>query len=296
MAEQKSITVFTPTYNRAYCLGQLYESLVRQTNSDFIWMIIDDGSSDNTNELVQSWINEQKIAIHYIYQNNQGMHGAHNTAYQNITTWLNVCIDSDDFMPDNAIERILSHKEALKNNQLAGLIGLDANKEDKILGTTIPPEIKTARLNDLYYKHQVSGDKKVVIKTEVVKKFPLYPIYKGEKLVPLGTLYLLIDQQYQWLCTNDVLCIVEYLPDGSSNTILKQYKVSPRGFGYSRIVKMKYAPTFSEKIKSAIHLVSSAIFAKDAKLLLQSPNVVLTLFAIPLGVALNFYIRYKTSS
>lgn len=296
MSEHKSITVFTPTFNRAYCLGQLYESLVRQTNSDFIWMIIDDGSSDNTNELVQSWIDEQKIAIHYIYQNNQGMHGAHNTAYQNITTWLNVCIDSDDFMPNDAIERILSHKEELKNDQLAGLIALDANKEGTILGTTIPPEIKTARLNDLYYKHQVSGDKKVVIKTEVVKKFSLYPIYKGEKLVPLGTLYLLIDQQYQWLCTNDVLCIVEYLPDGSSNTILKQYKVSPRGFGYSRIVKMKYAPTFSERIKSAIHLVSSAIFAKDAKLLLQSPNVLLTVLAIPFGVALNFYIRYKTAS
>lgn len=295
MSEQKSITVFTPTFNRAYCLGQLYESLVRQTNSDFIWMIIDDGSSDNTNELVQSWINEQKIAIQYIYQENQGMHGAHNTAYKNITTWLNVCIDSDDFMPNDAIERILSHKEELKNNQLAGLIGLDANKNGTILGTQIPAEIKTARLNDLYYKHQVSGDKKVVIKTEVVKNFPLYPIYKGEKLVPLGTLYLLIDQQFQWLCTNDVLCIVEYLPDGSSNTILKQYKVSPRGFGYSRIVKMKYAPTFSEKIKSAIHLVSSAIFAKDAKLLFQSPNLILTLVAIPFGVALNFYIRYKTA-
>lgn len=296
MAAHKSITVFTPTFNRAYCLGQLYESLVRQTNTDFIWMIIDDGSSDNTNELVQSWIDEQKITIQYIYQKNQGMHGAHNTAYQNITTWLNVCIDSDDFMPYDAIECILSHKEALKNNQLAGLIGLDANKEGTILGTTIPSEIKTARLNDLYYKHQVSGDKKLVIKTEVVKKFPLYPIFNGEKLVPLGTLYLLIDQQFQWLCTNDVLCIVEYLPDGSSNTILKQYKVSPRGFGYSRIVKMKYAPTFAEKIKSAIHLVSSAIFAKDAKLLFQAPNVILTLFAIPLGIVLNFYIRYKTSS
>jgi glycosyltransferase involved in cell wall biosynthesis len=296
MSEHKSITVFTPTYNRAYCLGQLYESLVRQTSSDFIWMIVDDGSSDNTKELVQSWIEEQKINILYIYQENQGMHGAHNTAYQNITTWLNVCIDSDDFMPDNAIECILSHKVALQNEQLAGLIALDADRKGTILGTKIPNEIQTARLNDLYYKHQVSGDKKVVIKTDVVKQFPSYPIYKGEKLVPLGTLYLLIDQKYKWLCTNDVLCVVEYLPDGSSNTILKQYKVSPRGFGYSRIVKMKYAPTFSEKIKSAIHLISSAIFAKDVKLLFQSPNLILTLVAIPFGVALNFYIRHKTSS
>ncbi len=296
MPQQKSITVFTPTYNRAYCLGQLYESLLRQTSSDFVWMIIDDGSSDNTKELVQSWMNEHQIEINYIYQENQGMHGAHNTAYQNITTWLNVCIDSDDFMPDNAIECILSHKKALLDSQLAGLIALDADRKGAVLGSTIPTEIKTARLNDLYYKHGMTGDKKVVIKTEVVKQFPLYPIYPGERLVPLGTLYLLIDQQYQWLCTNDVLCIVEYLPDGSSNTILKQYKVSPKGFGYSRILKMKYAPTFSEKFKSAIHLVSSAVFAKEMKMLWQSPNILLTILAIPLGLALNVYIRYKTVS
>ena len=89
MLKQKSLTVFTPTFNRAYCLGQLYTSLVNQTNHDFVWMIIDDGSSDTTKELVQSWIDEQKIEINYLYKENGGMHSAHNVAYQNITTWLN---------------------------------------------------------------------------------------------------------------------------------------------------------------------------------------------------------------
>ena len=133
-----------------------------------------------------------------------------------------------------------------------------------------------------------------MLKTEVVKQFPLYPLYKGEKLVPLGTLYLLIDQKYKWLCTNDVFCVVEYQVDGSSNTILKQYKVSPRGFGYSRIIKMKYLPSLSEKFKNAMQLVSSAIFAKDFNLLLKTPNIFLTLIAIPISVVLNFYIRIKT--
>jgi glycosyltransferase involved in cell wall biosynthesis len=290
----KKITVFTPTFNRAYCLGQLYESLLQQTNTDFIWMIVDDGSSDNTKELVQSWINENAIEICYLFQENQGMHGAHNTAYQNITTELNVCIDSDDFMPIDAIERILSHESELQDDNLAGLIGLDAYKNGSIIGTTIPTTLTTTTVNDLYYKHGVKGDKKVVIKTKVVKQFPLYPVYNGEKLVPLGTLYLLIDQRYQWLCTNDVLCIVEYLADGSSNTILKQYKVSPRGFGYFRMVKMKYSSSVVEKIKSSIHLVSSAIFAKDAGLITKSPNVFLVVLSAPFGLLLNVYIRYKT--
>lgn len=290
----KKITVFTPTFNRAYCLGQLYESLVQQTNPNFIWMIIDDGSSDSTQELVQSWMDENKIEIRYIYQQNQGMHGAHNTAYQNITTQFNVCIDSDDFMPTNAIELILSHESELNNEHLAGLIGLDAYKNGNIIGTRIPETIKESTVNDLYYKHKIKGDKKVVIKTDVVKQFPLYPVYKGEKLVPLGTLYLLIDQKYKWLCTNDVLCTVEYLADGSSNTILKQYKVSPRGFGYFRMVKMKYSSSTVEKIKSAIHLVSSAIFAKDFSLITKAPNPILVVISSPLGILLNLYIRYKT--
>ena len=96
----KKLTVFTPTYNRAYCLGNCYESLVRQTCQDFIWLIIDDGSSDHTKELVEDWKKENKIEIKYVWQENTGMHGAHNTAYEIIETELNVCIDSDDYMPD----------------------------------------------------------------------------------------------------------------------------------------------------------------------------------------------------
>src|SRR5690606_33604780 len=97
------LTVFTPTYNRAYSLPHLYESLKRQTCPNFEWLVVDDGSSDNTRELVESWIKEGRVPIRYIYQKNKGMCGAHNTAYDNITTELCVCIDSDDYMTDNAV-------------------------------------------------------------------------------------------------------------------------------------------------------------------------------------------------
>lgn len=81
-----TLTVFTPAYNRAYTLHKCYESLKMQTNKDFVWLIIDDGSTDNTRELVESWINENIVHITYHYQKNQGMHGAHNTAYELIDT------------------------------------------------------------------------------------------------------------------------------------------------------------------------------------------------------------------
>ena len=94
------LTIFTPAYNRAYTLHKCYESLKRQTSKEFKWLILDDGSTDNTKELVEKWLKEDNIFdIRYIYQKNQGMHGAHNTAYENIDTELNVCMDSDDYMP-----------------------------------------------------------------------------------------------------------------------------------------------------------------------------------------------------
>jgi glycosyltransferase involved in cell wall biosynthesis len=247
----KSITVFTPTFNRAYCLGQLYQSLVSQTNQDFIWMIIDDGSSDNTKELVQSWIDENKIEILYFYQQNQGMHSGHNTAYKNMTTKLNVCIDSDDFMPNNAIENIINVWNKSESDGVAGIIGLDAFKDGTIVGTKIPNDVGFSTLNDLYTKHNVLGDKKIVLRTDVVKEFPLYPIYENERLVPLGTLYIMIDSKYKFACTNEVLCIVEYLEDGSSRNIMKQYLKSPNGFGYARIVAMKYNKSLKVKFKSS---------------------------------------------
>src|SRR5690554_1440544 len=100
---KKTITIFTPTFNRAHLLPRLYQSLCSQTSSDFLWLVIDDGSSDGTDELVKEWQEENKIAIEYHFKENGGMHTGHNLAYQVIDTELNVCIDSDDYMPEDAV-------------------------------------------------------------------------------------------------------------------------------------------------------------------------------------------------
>lgn len=289
----KTITVFTPTFNRAYCLSQVYESLVRQTSKDFVWLVIDDGSTDNTKDLVASWQSDNKIEIEYIAQQNQGMHGAHNTAYANIKTQLNTCIDSDDFMPDDAIANILNLWKEKGSEKYAGIIGLDAYKDGSVVGSKIPTHIQTATLNDLYNKHHVSGDKKLVLRTDVVRQFPPYPIFEGERFVPLGTLYLMIDQQYQYLCSNDVYCVVEYLEDGSSRNIFKQYKRHPRGFGYSRLVEMKYSDSFVFTFKKAMHLVSSGIFG-NYNIFAANPNKTITLLALPFGWLLHLYIWRKS--
>ena len=292
----KTITVFTPSYNRAYCLSKCYKSLINQSNKDFIWLIIDDGSSDNTKELVKEWITEGVIEIQYCFQHNKGMHGAHNKAYELIQTPLNVCIDSDDSIGDNAINIILESWEKIKDKkEFAGIVGLDSDDNDKIIGTKIPSHIKSTTLYDLYNIHKVTGDKKLVYRTDVIKKYPSYPIFEGEKFVPLGYLYQLIDQDYMLFPINEVLCKVEYMIDGSSMNMLKQYRRHPKGFAFSRKVRMKLARNKKDQFKNAIHYVSSSLFIKNKNFISESPKKLVLFFAIPLGVLLNIYIRFKTN-
>jgi glycosyltransferase involved in cell wall biosynthesis len=292
----KTITVFTPTYNRAYCLHKCYNSLVHQTRQDFKWLIIDDGSTDNTKELVQKWVEEGKIEIEYYYQENQGMHGGHNTAYKLINTPLNVCIDSDDYMPKMAIERILETWPKIKNNpKISGIVALDAQENGEIIGTKLPDHTTTSTLYDIYHKYGVKGDKKLVYKTAIVKKYPPYPIFKEERFVPLGYLYQLIDQDYCLHILNKVLCVVEYMPDGSSLNMLKQYRRHPRGFAFSRKSRMQLAKTFKDKFKNAIHYVSSSLFIKNWSFIKESPKKITTIAAIPFGILLHIYIKLKTS-
>lgn len=290
----KRITVFTPTFNRAYLLPRLYESLCCQTSQDFLWLVIDDGSSDGTKQLVQKWQSEGRVEIKYYYKENGGMHTGHNAAYKIIDTELNVCIDSDDYMPDDAVEIILARWSQLINKEeLSGIVALDATAEGKVLGTRIPTGIKQGSYIDLYTKYKATGDKKFVLKTADVRKYPCYPEYQNEKLVPLGLLYIMMGEERPFFFLDEVICIVEYQEGGSSATIFKQYKQSPLGFAYGRKVTLKYYKDFRTVAKQYIHLISSALFARDLSIAFKGVNPVLTLLAIPFGVMLHFYIRLK---
>ena len=287
----KTLTIFTPAYNRAYTLHLGYEALLRQTCQDFEWLIIDDGSSDNTRELVSKWIKENKIPIRYHYQENQGMHGAHNTAYRLITTELNTCIDSDDYMPDDAVEKIVTFWKKYGSNEVAGIIGLDADFQGNIIGTTFTEEQTTL---GGFYAQGGKGDKKMIYRTEIINKYPEYPLFKGEKYVSLGYKYELIDQDYSLLTLNEVLVKVEYRPDGSSMNMFRQYIKNPQGFAFIRKSSMQLAPTAKRRFMEAIHYVSSSLILKNKRFIQESPKKFLTLCAIPFGIALYLFIRFKT--
>lgn len=287
----KTVTIFTPAFNRAHLLPRLYESLCQQTCHDFNWLIVDDGSTDTTHSLVEQWILENKIPIAYIYQDNQGMHGAHNTAYQNISTLLNTCIDSDDYMPKDAVALILNKWKTMDQNKYAGIIGLDALESGAVLGTRFTSQYTT--LED-FYLNGGHGDKKLVYRTDIIKRYPEYPLFEGERYVGLGTKYLFVDKEYQMATLNEVLVIVDYQPTGSSNTMFYQYRKYPKGFIYNRITTMKYSKSMKRKFIEAIHYISSCMILKRVRFLKESPEKGLTLLAVPFGLALYLLIRFKT--
>lgn len=290
---KKLLTVFTPSYNRAYTLYKCYESLKRQSCKDFKWLIIDDGSTDNTKELVEKWKNEDNdFEITYIYQKNQGMHGAHNTAYENIDTELNVCIDSDDYMPDDGVKRIKEKWEKVKHDKkIAGLIGLDSYENGNVIGRKFPEDLKKSTLFEINNKYKIPGDKKLVYRSELTRKFQ-YPIFEGEKYVGLAYKYYKLDEDYELATINEVLCVVEYLEDGSSKNMLKQYKRNPKGFAFYRVENIKNSKaSLRFKVKESVHYVSSSLLCKNKSFLKESPHKALTLLSLPLGVSLYLYIK-----
>ncbi len=287
------LTVFTPTFNRKDCLKNCYESLLAQTCREFVWLVIDDGSSDGTGDMVKEWIAEGELDLRYHYQPNGGMHAAHNAAYERIDTELNVCIDSDDRMPPDAVASILEFWERRRHENAAGIIGLDADAATgEIIGTSFEGDGLATTLTG-YYARGGRGDKKLVYRTDLMRSLPPYPVFPGEKYVGLSYKCMLADLRAPLLTLNRVLCLVEYRQDGSSLNMFRQYVRNPRGFAFLRKAGMIYLPTRRRRFLEAAHYVSASLLAKNARFLQESPRPWLTLAAVPLGVALCAFILWK---
>ena len=288
-----TLTIFTPAYNRAHTLPRTYESLLAQSCKDFVWLIVDDGSRDNTGELVRAWQEKDNgFEIRYIYKENGGMHTAHNTAYENIDTELNTCIDSDDCLAPGAVEKILRKWESVRNRGYAGIIALDSDMEGNIIGQGFPEGLTETTLME-YYAAGGSGDKKLIYRTEVINRYPRYPVFEGEKYVCISSLYTLIDQGYLLAVLPEVICNVDYQPDGHSTAMFREYVRSPRGFAYLRAMCIPLRTSKKEMFCDCIHYVSSSVFAKNPHFLRESPKKLATVLAIPFGIAENLYIRWK---
>lgn len=257
------LSIITATYNRKKTLIRLYESLCSQTKKDFEWIIVDDGSIDNTKELLENWEKEKKIEIKYIVQRNQGKPKSINEAVKIAKNDLSVIVDSDDILVDNAVEEIINDWEKYKDYE--NICGLSYLKGD-LTGKNIGKDYKEESFISNHIKYRINQNDKVdkaeVFKTNILKEYP-FPIIEGEKFISECIVWNRIALKYETVYINKVIYLCEYQKDGLSNNWRKINIQNPKGA--MLVSKEMTEKPFSKKvqIKNLILYNIYGFFAKS---------------------------------
>ncbi|MFA0456306.1 glycosyltransferase family 2 protein [Vibrio breoganii] len=224
-------SIVTATYNRSKLLPRLYTSLCNQGYKNFEWVIIDDGSFDNTTELIDTWISEKIINIKLIRQENQGKHRAINNGMKQCNSKWTAIIDSDDWIKDNTLESTKKHIEELRldiSKDVAGIIFNSLTSDEKTLGSKFPMYIHKGRTYEYYNRYNIIGDKFDFYKTEIIKSNP-FPEIDAERFISEGVIWNRINAKYYSYFINEDYQYVEYQSEGLSDSSIKSRVESPIG-------------------------------------------------------------------
>lgn len=227
------ITVFTPTYNRGYIIEKLYRSLQAQTYKNFEWLVIDDGSSDNTENLFKLWaLEKNSFSIRYYKVENGGKHRAINRATDLAEGELFFIVDSDDHLTEDALESIVKWEENLENKELfCGVSGNRGRSVNEFLGTTFEGQYLDATSLERR-KHNIGGDKAEVFYTKILKKYKFHE-FEGEKFITEATVWdRMAHDGYKIRWFNKTIYICDYLEDGLTKNMKEIFAKNPKGTAY----------------------------------------------------------------
>jgi glycosyltransferase involved in cell wall biosynthesis len=270
-------TIFTPTYNRAYLLPKLYESLKSQTFKDFEWLIVDDGSTDGTRDLIDGWIKESLLDIRYYYQENGGKHRAINKSVPLARGKWFFIVDSDDYLPDNSLEIANKWlKTVEEDDSFAGVSGMR-----RINGIVPKVDFEVLDLSPLRITEYIRVDKAEIFKTAILKKYP-FPDIPGEKFCAEGLIWSRIGLRYKLRYFNEVIYFCEYLDEGLTKSSLMNRRKNPT---YASIIyreQMRNMPALKEKIRAAINYWRFVWFSKLERRFLDVPCF--AFFLLPVGI------------
>ena len=257
-------TVFTPTYNRARLLKRLYESLKEQSDKDFEWIIVDDGSKDNTEEVVQGFIKEKSIPIKYLKTENEGKHIAINVGCDMAEGELFFIVDSDDYIPKEAIEEVKRDWKKYRNNTgIAGLVYLKAWENGNLMGRKFEKDEFISNHVKEYNKGGVWGEKLKILRTEIFRKNK-FPKYENEKYVGEHVLWIEVSRKYDLVYINKVLYIAEYLEDGLTMAGRKLRIENPLGGIKGAQVLMQKDMCLKLRIKNNLLYSAYSFFAEKS--------------------------------
>lgn len=247
-----TITVFTPTYNRAHLLRRLYESLCRQTCMDFEWLVVDDGSVDDTASLMKTIVAEGKLPVRYIQKSNGGKHTAINRGVKEAQGELFWILDSDDSLPPTAVATVMRYYPRMKKEQLGGICGYMAHHDGQVIGR---PQVHTPQVVssiEMRYRMGVQGDMMEVFLTQALRDNP-FPEIAGERFCPEILVWYRIAQKYQLLLIPEVIYYRDYLDGGLTDNIVKIRMKSPIGTMMTYAELFQLPIPFKDKVRNAIN-------------------------------------------
>lgn len=250
------ITILTPTYNRASLLPRLFDSLLRQTNKDFEWIVVDDGSTDDTREVVAN-LKEKcggAFPMGYVYKANGGKHMAINIGAERARGELLFIADSDDLLTDDALETVANSWHDISDDKsFAGIAGLDIAMDTReVIGSGLPQEHIDCNAIDIRYRHHVTGDMKEVFRTEVLREFP-FPEFAGERFCPEQLVWFRMARRYRLRYINKPIYIADYQPDGITAGITRARMRSPSASMLTYAELTECPVPFLVKVKAAIN-------------------------------------------
>lgn len=223
------ISILTATYNRANLLSKLYESIINNLNANIEveWLIMDDGSTDETKQVVETFVKENKLEIKYFFQENQGKMQAINNLIENAQGDLIIECDSDDYFTNNAFESINNAFEKNENKDFYAFCFLKYDQTGKNMGNNFKKE--KGKMFDLYFKQGEDGEKALVFNSQIRKQYK-YELENGERFITEARMFHKMDEKYDIICVNEPIMICEYQKEGYTRNIIKQFKENPYGY------------------------------------------------------------------
>lgn len=271
------LSIITATYNRAYCLGNIYDSLKKNKFNDEIeWILIDDGSSDNTEVLVENWLAEDIINIRFFKKKNGGKTSAIYYGFnQNPKGEYTLVLDSDDYLSDNCIEIIKQNLLKISNRYI-GIIGLKAYTNGKIVGEKFPTD--ESSYIDLYFgRNSIKSDKLFVIRTEIYKNNYSLP-FEGEKFLPDNVPYIKMNDLGLFKLINQIFYYGDYMEDGMTKNVFKMAMNNINGYIYEKKLLQEKKMPFKSKVIVSIKYIYYSILGNRnfTKIISYSKEKVLT--------------------
>ncbi len=239
MGYRYTFTVFTPTWNRASTLPRLYDSLQAQTFRDFEWLVVDDGSSDHTRELIAAWQKESIFPIRYIYQENQGKHVAFNRGVREAQGELFLTLDSDDACLPQALQRLKYHWDSIPEGQREGFSAVTALCQEptgKLIGDPFPRDVLDADSIELMFRYKVRGGKWGFQRTDVLKQYP-FPVFPGVPFIAESFVWMALSRRFKTRFVNEVLHIYHLgAGSGSHQSDLSARTLQGRAFYHRQVL------------------------------------------------------------